>query len=149
MATRLHVMEVFGSSLRSETATLTVTFVDIGKGYVDRGTCPSFSLCHSASYFPAYDAQPYARVPQCALHLRVCIPPAFPLHALGKVNPSLPGTWVSGLYYWVFLSSGILSSKNDQGLSGPFQYDCSGLPYSETKVLLNVVSRLEETTSCM
>lgn len=114
-----------------------LTFVDTRKGYVDKGTCPSFSSCHSASYFPAYDAQPYARVPQCALHLRVCIPPAFPLHALGKVNPSLPGTWVSGLYSWVSLSSGILPSRNgQQGLWGPFQCDCSNLPYSEIKILL-------------
>lgn len=52
-------------------------------------------LCASSS--PAHDAQPNARVPQRALHLRVCVPPAFPLHALGQVNPCLSGSGVSGL----------------------------------------------------
>lgn len=46
----------------------------------------------------AHNAQPDAGVPQCALHLRVRVPPALPVHALGQVHPSLSGTWVSGFF---------------------------------------------------
>lgn len=35
-------------------------------------------------------AKPDARVPECALHLRVCVAPAVSLHALGAIHPSIP-----------------------------------------------------------
>lgn len=88
-------------------------------------------LCASSS--PAHDAQPDARVPQRALHLRVRIPPAFPLHALGQVNPSLSGTWVSGLFLCVYPSARAFSLlgmawKVSEGPSSLHLGSCSSDP---------------------
>lgn len=46
--------------------------------------------------FAADDAQPNARVPERALHLRVGVAPALPLHALGSLHTCVSSSWVNG-----------------------------------------------------
>lgn len=66
----------------------------------------------------AHDAQPDARVPQRALHLRVRVPPALPLHALGQVYPGLSGTWVSGFFLRVYPWAGPFLLELEQEWTG-------------------------------